>query len=404
MTDIKKISEQYGTPFFLYDFNHIEKQYVKFAQAVNKRKSLICFAVKANSNLSVLSHLSKLGAGADCVSIGEVQRALLANIPNNKIIFSGVGKSDYEIKKALELDIFMINVESKAELDRIEVIAQALNKKAQISIRVNPNIDPKTHPYISTGLEENKFGVNLDIAEEIYIQSKSSKYLDPIGIHFHIGSQLTKLLPIKETVIIVSSFVKKLQRLDIQLKYFNVGGGVGISYYKDEKTISINDYSDAIFKSIDKLDMTLICEPGRYIVGNSGIFVTKVLYEKYNNEKRFIIVDGAMNDLMRPTLYTAYHHIEVFNNTNSEFSDADVVGSVCESSDFFAKDRPLPKTNHNDLIIIKSAGAYGFGMGSNYNSRGRAVELALENGKTRIIRKRENFENLVSLEKEFLIE
>ena len=398
--DFKALANKYQTPYYVYDFDHITVQYTQLKESFRARKSLIAYAVKANSNLSVLKHLATLGAGADCVSIGEIKRALKVGIPPYKIIFSGVGKNDEEIKEALTLDILMINVESDAELNRVETIAKKLNKVARISIRVNPNIDPKTHPYISTGLHENKFGVDIDTAKRMYIQCKNSESLEPNGIHCHIGSQLTQLQPIKDAVKIVADLVRNLKAIKIDLSFMDVGGGLGI-VYKDEVLIDTYEYTQSILDVLFGLDLTVICEPGRFIVGNSGVFVTKVLYEKVNGNKRFVIVDGAMNDLIRPALYNAYHRIEVLND-NKEFSDCNLVGPVCESGDFFAKNIELPKTAHNDLVAIYSAGAYGFTMASNYNTRGRVAEIAVKNGIDRLIRKRETFEDLIALEEEFI--
>ncbi|MEA2050616.1 MAG: diaminopimelate decarboxylase [Campylobacterota bacterium] len=397
----KELANKYQTPYYVYDFDYITKQYEELKNAFKARKSLISYAVKANSNLSVVKHLGDLGSGADCVSIGEVKRALKVGIAKYKIIFSGVGKTDAEIKEALELDILMINVESEAELNRVELMAKELNIEARISIRVNPNVDPKTHPYISTGLHENKFGVDINTAKRMYIKAKNSDNLDPIGIHCHIGSQLTELAPIKEAVNIVADLVRNIKSaLKIELKFFDVGGGLGI-VYDDEVLIDTYEYAQTVLDALFGLDITVVCEPGRFLVGNSGVFVTKVLYEKINGDKRFVIVDGAMNDLLRPSLYDAYHKIEVIDKTE-DISDCNVVGPVCESGDFFAKNIQLPQTEHNDIMAIYSAGAYGFTMASNYNTRGKVVEIAIENGIDRIIRKRETFEDLIALEEEFI--
>jgi len=392
----KKLANRYGTPLYVYDFNHIEKQFIKLKDTFKARKSLICYAVKANSNLSVLKHLKELGAGCDCVSIGEVKRALHVGVARYKIIFSGVGKRDEEIREALNQDILMINLESEEEMSRVEFIAKDLGSKARISIRVNPNIDAKTHPYISTGLHDNKFGVDVDSAKRMYIKAKNSENLEPIGIHFHIGSQITELEPFREASKVVSDLVRNLQSLKIDIKFFDVGGGVGIDY-EGEKTIDLYDYSQAIFENLTGLDITLTCEPGRFLVGNSGVFLTKVLYEKNNGKKRFVITDGAMNDLGRPSLYGAYHEIEVIGSQGNE-SKADVVGPVCESTDFFAKDRELPQTKHDDLLVIKSAGAYCFTMSSNYNTRARVAEVALIDGEDKLIRERDNFEDMIKNE------
>lgn len=403
--DIINVVEKYGTPLYVYDFDYIEERYTTLKDAFAGKKSLISYAVKANSNLSVIKHLADLGAGADCVSIGEVQRALSAGVNRYKIIFSGVGKCDEEIEAALGHDILLINLESEAEMKRVEMIARELGKEARISIRVNPNIDPQTHPYISTGLHENKFGVEIDMAKRMYIYAKKSEFLNPVGIHFHIGSQLTKLEPIAEACGIVADLVRSLKAIDIDIKFFDVGGGIGV-VYDDEVTISPEAYTHAIFEAVKGLDVTILSEPGRYMVANAGVFLTKVLYEKTNGNKRFVIVDGAMNDLLRPSLYNAYHKIEAVaketNGSDHEKTLADVVGPVCESGDFLGKNVPLPPLEHNDLIAVHSAGAYGFTMASNYNTRPKTAEVAIQGDQARLIRKRETYEDQVRLELEFL--
>ena len=401
MIDFKQLASQYKTPLYIYDFDYMRAQYTELKDAFKARKSILCYAVKANSNLSVVKHFAKMGSGADCVSIGEVRRALLAGIPTYKIIFSGVGKNDDEIREAIEKDILYINVESEAELGRVDLIAKELDGKARISIRVNPNIDPQTHPYISTGLHDNKFGVDLNTAKRMYIFAKNSENLDPVGIHFHIGSQLTELRPIYESAEIVADLVRSLQNIKIELKFFDIGGGLGVKY-DDEKLIPTYDYAQAILATLKGLDLTVICEPGRFLTANAGFFVSKVLYEKQNGEKKFVVIDGAMNDLLRPALYSAYHKIEAITDSTSELKKADIVGPVCESGDFFAKDYELPELAHNDLVVVHSAGAYGFGMGSNYNTRGRSAEIAVENGESRMIRQRETFDDLIALELDFL--
>ncbi|MCF6245361.1 MAG: diaminopimelate decarboxylase [Sulfurovum sp.] len=398
--DAHALVEKYGTPLYVYDFNYIENRYTTLKDAFAGKKSIINYAVKANSNLSVIAHLAKLGAGADCVSIGEVNRALTAGVDKYKIIFSGVGKRDDEIREALEKDILMLNLESEAEMKRVELVARELGKEARISIRVNPNIDPQTHPYISTGLHENKFGVEIDMAKRMYIYANKSEFLNPVGIHFHIGSQLTKLDPIRESAQIVADLVRSLKAIKIDIKFFDVGGGIGV-VYDDEVTIKASEYTQVIFQATKGLDLTLLCEPGRYMVANAGAFFTKVLYEKNNDGKRFVIVDGGMNDLIRPSLYDAYHKIEAVN-VEGESTPADVVGPVCESGDFFGKDVPLPPLEHNDLLVIHSAGAYGFTMASNYNTRAKPAEVAIENTKDRLIRARETYDDQVRLELEYL--
>ena len=398
--DFKALANKYQTPLYVYDLDHMTEQYASLKSAFKGRKAILAYAVKANSNLSVIRHFAKLGAGADCVSIGEVRRAFLAGIPKYKIIFSGVGKGDDEIREAIECDILYINLESDGELERVEMIAKEMGATVRISVRVNPNIDPKTHPYISTGLHANKFGVDINTAKRMYIRAKNSENLEPVGIHSHIGSQLTELNPIREASEIVADMVRSLQAIDINLSFFDIGGGLGIKY-DNETTIEPYDYAQAILSTLTGLDITVIGEPGRFLTANAGYFLTKVMYEKQNDDKRFVIVDGAMNDLLRPSLYNAYHFIEAVDK-EGEKSKADVVGPVCESGDFFAKDYELPALEHDDLLVVHSAGAYGFGMGSNYNTRGRSAEVAVEGGEDRLIRRRENFEDLIALEKEFL--
>ncbi|MGM0624071.1 MAG: diaminopimelate decarboxylase, partial [Campylobacterota bacterium] len=355
----------------------------------------------ANSNLSVIAHFAKLGSGADCVSIGEVKRALKAGVKRYKIIFSGVGKSDSELRQAIEEDILMINIESEAEMLHLESIAKQLDKKVRISVRVNPNIDPQTHPYISTGLHENKFGVEIDVAKKIYIHAHNSPNLDPVGIHFHIGSQLTQLAPIKEAAQKVSDMVRSLKvAVGVEIKFFDIGGGLGV-VYKDETPIDPSEYAKAILQALEGQDLTIVCEPGRFLTANAGYFITQVLYEKTNGDKRFVIVDGAMNDLLRPSLYDAYHKIETVE-VEGEKTLANVVGPVCESGDFLAKDVALPPLQTGDLIVVRSAGAYGFTMASNYNTRAKPAEVALEGEDIRMIRKRDSFEDMTANEIEFL--
>lgn len=411
--DYKILATKYGTPLYIYDFDYIKSRYLALKNAFSARKSLICFAVKANSNLSVLKFLANLGSGFDCVSIGEVRRALLTGANAYKIIFSGVGKKDEELKEALQNNILMINLESPAEMLRLENIAKELKKQARISIRVNPNVDAKTHPYISTGLNENKFGVEISEAKKMYLYAKKSEWLQPYGIHFHIGSQLTDLAPIIEAANIVSNIMSELKALEIDIKFFDVGGGIGV-VYENENEIPLYDYAQGILGALKGQDVTVICEPGRFLTANAGVFLTKVLYQKLNSKKRFVIVDGAMNDLIRPSLYNAHHRILVVSNKNGEISNeisfqnlneiskADVVGPICESSDFLAKNVDLPELKNGDLLLVKSAGAYGFSMSSNYNSRLRCAEVALENGTDRLIRRRESFEYLIALEREFI--
>lgn len=398
--DFRSLAQTYQTPLYVYDFDKVEKNFLEFKEAFAGRKSLICYALKANSNLSLLSFLASLGAGADCVSIGEVKRALIAGIPKYKIIFSGVGKRDDEIEEALREDILFLNLESYEEMQRVERIAQELGKKARISIRVNPNIDAKTHPYISTGLYENKFGVELEVAKQMYIYVKSSPYLEAVGVHFHIGSQLCDLSPITQASEKIADFLKSLLALKLEIKFFDIGGGLGICY-EDEKIIPLYDYAQSILSTLKDCEPTIICEPGRRIVGDSGYFLTKVIGEKRNSHKRFVIVDGAMNDLMRPTLYHATHKSFIVGK-NGEESVCDIVGSICESGDYLAKDALLPPTQEGDLVVFENAGAYGYSMSSNYNSRTRPAEVALIRGAPKLIKARESLESLWANELELL--
>ena len=396
-----QIAKEYQTPIFAYDFDKIEEYYHQFKSAFSGRKTLICYALKANSNLSVVKKLASLESGADCVSLGEIKRAILAGIPPYKIIYSGVGKQEEEIKEAIKLGILFINTESKAELFKVESIAKSLNTKARISIRVNPDIDPQTHPYISTGLKENKFGIEIQEAKSLYLHAHKSEFLEPIGIHFHIGSQLTKLQPIYESAQKIAKLVHSLLALKIDIKFFDIGGGLGITY-SDETTINPYDYAQSILECLRGLDLTIICEPGRFIIGNAGVFLVKVLYEKISQNKRFVIVDGAMNDLIRPSLYNAYHQIIPLTQSQGEKSPADIVGPICESGDYLGKNIELPPLKEGDVLTILSSGAYGFSMSSNYNTRPRCAEVAISQGKIKLIRKRETFEDLIALEKDLM--
>ncbi|KAA6227209.1 MULTISPECIES: diaminopimelate decarboxylase [unclassified Campylobacter] len=394
--DYKALRDTYQTPFYIYDFDAIKERFLHLKEAFKARKSQIFYALKANSNLSLLAHLVRLDSGFDCVSIGEVKRALRAGAKPYKIIFSGVGKSESELKEALNLDILYINLESDAEMLVLEKVAKALNLKARISIRVNPNVDAKTHPYIATGLNENKFGVKLEVAKKMYLYAQNSDFLEPVGIHFHIGSQLLDTSPIIEAAKIIASLVRELKSANIELKFFDVGGGLGV-VYENEQEPDLYEYAQGILSCLNGLDVTICVEPGRFLVAKSGELVSSVLYEKITPSKRFIIVDAAMNDLIRPSLYEAYHEIVLPYNDN-EKSLCDVVGGICESGDFFAKDRMLPKSKSGDILVIKNSGAYGFSMSSNYNSRPRVCELAIEDKKVRLIRRRESFEDLIALE------
>lgn len=399
--DFHSLAQRYQTPLYVYDFDKLKENFLGFKDAFAGRKSLICYALKANSNLSLLSFLASLGAGADCVSIGEVKKALLAGIPKYKIIFSGVGKRDDEIYEALREDILFLNLESFEEMKRVEKIAKELGKKARISVRVNPNIDAKTHPYISTGLYENKFGVEIEVAKEMYIYAKTSNFLEAVGVHFHIGSQLCELSPILEASQKVADFYKSLLALGLEVKFFDIGGGLGIAY-EGEEIIPLYDYAQGILSTLKDCEPTIICEAGRRIVGDCGVFLTKVIGEKSNSHKRFIIVDGAMNDLMRPTLYQAKHHSYILGKEDEPKTPCDIVGAICESGDFLAKNVLMPSSESGDLVVFENAGAYGYSMSSNYNTRTRPAEVALIEGNPKLIKARESLESLWANELELL--
>lgn len=399
--DFASLARAYGTPLYVYDFDRLRENFLHFKQAFSGRKSLICYALKANSNLSVLKFLASLGAGADCVSIGEVRRALLAGIERYKIIFSGVGKRDDEIEEALREGVLFINLESFQEMQRVEKIAQDLKLIARVSVRVNPNIDAKTHPYISTGLHENKFGVEIEQAKEMYLYIKNSQFLEAVGIHFHIGSQICDLDPILQASQKIAQLYRSLLALGLEIKFFDVGGGIGISY-QEEQIISLYDYAQGILASLGENEPTIICEAGRRIVGDCGVFLTQVIGEKKNGDKRFVIVDGAMNDLMRPSLYGAIHQPTLLKDQQGEQSRCDIVGPICESGDYLAKDVLLPSTQAGDIIAFANAGAYGMSMSSQYNSRPRAAEVAISQGEVFLIKSREKFEDLIQKEVECL--
>ncbi len=391
---IREIADAIGTPFYLYSMATLRRHFRVFDQAFNQVKHLVCYSVKANSNLAILRIFAKEGSGADIVSGGEFFRAQRAGIPPEKIVFSGVGKTRQEISQALAAGILMFNVESLSELEIISQEAKRLNKKAPIAIRVNPDIDPKTHPYISTGLKENKFGLDVEAAYEAYLKATKDPDLEIVGIDCHIGSQLTEIDPFVKTLQRIKVFIKKLGDIGIKLRYLDLGGGLGIVYGREAPPPPAK-YASAIQNEIKEMDLTLILEPGRVIVGNAGILVTKVLYFKETKAKKFIIVDAGMNDLLRPAFYQAYHEIKPVIIDSREKIVADVVGPICESGDFLARDRELPKPFPGELLAVMSTGAYGFVMSSNYNSRPRPAEVLVSGDRFYVIRRRETFEDLV---------
>lgn len=394
---LEAIAKEFGTPTYVYSKNTLIQTFESFKKGLLKTDHLICFAVKANSNIAILNLFASLGAGFDIVSGGELERVIYAGGDPQKIVFSGVGKTESEIVVALKANILCFNVESRSELIRIQEVAEKINIRASISIRVNPDVDAKTHPYISTGLKDNKFGVDFNQALSLYLDAKSMSYIDVKGIDCHIGSQITELKPFLDALDRVLSLVDQLKKNNILLSHIDIGGGIGICY-QDESPPDFEIYIKEILNKIKDLNVKIIFEPGRALVGNAGVLLSKVEYLKQNDIKHFAIIDAAMNDLMRPTLYDAYHEIKLVREHDAKPQSFDVVGPVCESGDFIAKNRSL-KLKENDLICIMSAGAYGMSMSSNYNSRGRAAEVMVDQDKLYEIRTREKSSDLFKLEK-----
>jgi len=392
---ITDLMTTYGSPLYVYSKTDIENNWLEFDQAFGNHPHLVCYAVKANSNLAVLNTLAKIGAGFDIVSEGELERVLVAGGQANRCVFSGVAKTAHEIKRALEVGVRCFNVESASELDRIESVAQSLNTQAPISIRINPNVDAKTHPYISTGLKENKFGVDIDDAINLYKQANNSEHLSVQGLDCHIGSQLTEVSPFLDALDKVLELVDQLNQQGITIAHLDLGGGVGIQY-DEEQTIDIKAYVEAMIAKVGNIE--IILEPGRAIVGNAGVFITKVEFLKQNSEHSFAIIDGAMNDLLRPSFYNAYHQVLPVNeNANGVQARWDLVGPICETGDFLAKGREL-SLSQGDYLALMSAGAYGFTMSSNYNSRPRVAEVMVSGNQHNLVRERETIQDLFDKE------
>jgi diaminopimelate decarboxylase len=390
---IEDLAHGFGTPLYVYSYHTLIDHYLKLESAFAQIKPLICYSVKANSNLSILKALIAKGAGLDIVSGGELFRAKKAGCPAQRIVYASVGKTDQEISAAIKQGILFFNVESLAELKNINRIARGLNKITRVAIRINPDVEAKTHKYITTGKITNKFGIDLESAYKILLLRENFRNLNICGLHIHIGSQITQSAPFVEAIKKVSNFIQRLKSKGIALEYLNIGGGLGIIYDQEEpQTAQI--YADEIIPLLKKTRLKIIMEPGRFIVGNAGILVVKVLYIKNTPKKKFIIVDGGMNDLVRPSLYSAYHNILPLHKI-SKTEKADVVGPICESGDFLAKERLVAKVKEGDYLAVMSAGAYGFSMSSNYNSRLRLAEVMVVKDKTLVIRKRETAQDLV---------
>ncbi|MDH5525024.1 MAG: diaminopimelate decarboxylase [Desulfobulbaceae bacterium] len=390
---VAEIAREVGTPFYLYSTATLTQHFKAFDSAFADIPHITCFAAKACSNIAILRLFGSLGGGTDIVSGGELFRARSAGVDPKRIVYSGVGKTAEEIRYALETGILMFNAESEQELNLIQAVAAEMNVMAPVSFRVNPDVDPKTHAYISTGLAKNKFGIPIESAIEVYRLAKQMANIEVVGVSCHIGSQLTQVAPFVESLAKVKLFIGMLKDAGITIAYLDLGGGLGIQY-KDEEPPHPEAYGQAIKKELAGLDCTLILEPGRVIVGNAGVLITKVLYTK-EGKKKFIIVDAGMNDLARPSLYDAHHSIQAVTNPGREKVVADVVGPICETGDFLAREKQVPAAVSDDLLAVMSAGAYGFSMSSNYNSRPRVAEVLVKHDQFHVIRAREEYETLI---------
>lgn len=391
---VSDVAHDVGTPFYLYSYATLRQHFRAFDDAFSGIKHMTCFSMKSNSNLAVLRLFGLEGGGVDIVSGGELYRALKAGIDPAKIVYSGVGKRDTDLEYALESDIFMFNVESIQEILNLNEVAGRVGKRARIAIRVNPDVDPKTHPYISTGLKENKFGIDISEAPEQYAMAAGLGNLQVSGVSCHIGSQLTEVRPFVDALRKVKGLITKLEESGIHIKALDLGGGLGITY-ENEEPPHPGEYAEAIKEELGMTDLTLIFEPGRVITGNAGILVTKVVYTKSTGDKTFFIVDAGMNDLMRPSLYNSYHEILPVKSSGRPKVKADIVGPICESGDFFAKARSVEAFEPDELMAIMSAGAYGFSMSSSYNSRPRVCEVLVKGDSFYTIRARETYEDLI---------
>ncbi|WP_313524006.1 diaminopimelate decarboxylase [Stutzerimonas kunmingensis] len=386
------LAQRFGTPTYVYSRAHIEAQYRAYADALDGMPHLVCFAVKANSNLGVLNVLARLGAGFDIVSRGELERVLAAGGQPDRIVFSGVGKTRDDMRRALEVGVHCFNVESTDELERLQLVAAELGKKAPVSLRVNPDVDAGTHPYISTGLKENKFGIDIDNAEAVYARAAELPNLEVVGVDCHIGSQLTSLPPFLDALDRLLALTERLATRGIQIRHLDLGGGLGVRY-RDEQPPLAGDYIQAVRQRIEGRGLALVFEPGRSIVANAGVLLTRVEYLKHTAHKDFAIVDAAMNDLIRPALYQAWMNVIAVQPHEGDTRRYDIVGPICETGDFLAKDRELALVE-GDLLAVCSAGAYGFVMSSNYNTRGRAAEVLVDGDQAFEVRRRESVQEL----------
>ncbi len=396
---VAKIAESVGTPCYIYSYEFLKDSFLSYKEAFSAMNTLICYSVKANSNLAILKSFSDLGSGFDIVSGGELLRVKRAGGDLGKAVFSGVGKTREEMKAALKAGILFFNIESEEELHVLNSIGIELGKKAPVALRVNPDIDPKTHPYISTGFKKSKFGIEIGRALEVYKEANTMEGVSVIAIDAHIGSQIFDLTPFVDSVKKLIKLADDLVNEGINIQYIDIGGGLGISYKLDDKPPHPKMYADSIMKEFSNKPYKLVLEPGRSLIGNAGMLVTKVLYLKEGAAKKFVIVDAAMNDLIRPAFYESYHEILTVRQDSSDSEVVDVVGPICESGDFLAQDRELPKVKSGDLLVVLSTGAYGFVMSSNYNTRPRVAEVLVKGSEFSVVRERETYEELLSLER-----
>ncbi len=393
---LSAIAQQFGTPTYVYSRAHIEAQYRSYTDGLQGVEHLVCFAVKANSNIAVLNILARLGAGFDIVSVGELERVLAAGGLPERVVFSGVGKTREEMQRALEVGVHCFNVESVDELDRLQEVAAQMGVIAPVSLRVNPDVDAGTHPYISTGLKDNKFGIDINIAESVYQHAATLSHIAIKGVDCHIGSQLTTLAPFLDALDRVLALVDRLAEHGISIRHLDLGGGLGVRY-QDEQPPCAGEYMAAVRERVAGRDLALVFEPGRYIVANAGVLLTKVEYLKHTEHKDFAIVDAAMNDMLRPALYQAWMDVQAVQPRVGATRCYDVVGPVCETGDFLAKERDLHLAE-GDLLALCSSGAYGFVMSSNYNSRGRAAEVVVDGEQAHLVRRRETIAELFAHE------
>lgn len=391
---LRRLAEEFGTPAYVYSHATLEHHFKVFDESFNGFPHLTCFAMKANSNLAILRLFGSMGGGADIVSGGELFRALKAGIPANRVVYSGVGKTTAEIDYALKEGILMFNIESPRELEVIDARAGALGLKAKIALRINPDVDPKTHPYIATGLKKSKFGIDVDFALHEYERASKLHNIEIIGAACHIGSQLTEVAPFVDALKRLRVLIEHLKGMGIGVKYLDIGGGLGITY-DQETPPHPHEYAQAILNELQQMPCTLIFEPGRVIVGNAGVLLTRVLYTKKTAVKNFLVVDAGMNDLIRPSFYGSHHHIQPVERKTGETQMVDVVGPICESGDFLAKDREMPTAGEGDLLAVMSAGAYSSTMGSNYNSRPRPPEILVKGDRCYVVRRRETWDDII---------